>query len=62
MTDILIIGGAADGKRVGYLGRTARIDGEPYILCRVDGVETYVPPGVGVEAVRNALRALGLVG
>ena len=61
MADILIIGGAADGKRIGYMGRTPRIDGEKFVLCRVDGIEVYVPSGIDVEAVRDALRELGLV-
>ena len=61
MSDILVIGGIADGKRIEYMGRTPRIDGEPYVLWRFDGVEVYVPPGIGVDAVRAAFRALGLV-
>jgi len=37
------------------------IDGEKFVLCRVDGIEVYVPSGIDVEAVRDALRELGLV-
>lgn len=39
MSTILCVGGAAHGKRVEYIGRTPRIDGDRYVLNKVSHID-----------------------
>lgn len=58
MSKILCVGGVAHGKRIEYIGRKPEINGDRYVLHRVDGIEVYRYAPVGFKALDRAYREL----